>query len=88
MLTMLNTSKTEFTIAEFERLAIQIKATPDKMRDDYAILLTYGRNNEPNIYNGFGERNPEKVAEMVRLHSNPLSILEEGLLHGLTLQHT
>lgn len=66
MLTMLNTSKAEFTITEFERLAMQIKAAPDKVRDDYAMLLTYGRDNEPSIYNGFGERNPEKVAEMVR----------------------
>ena len=66
MLTMLSTSKAEFTDTEFERLAMQIKAAPDKAYDDYAMLLTYGRDSEPNVYNGFGERNPKKVAEMVR----------------------
>lgn len=66
MLTMLGTSKSEFAAVEFERLAVQIKAAPDKVHDDYAILFTYGRDSEPSLYNGFGERNPEKVAEMVR----------------------
>lgn len=66
MLTMLHTSKAEFTDTEYARLSAQIKSAPDKMHDDYAILFTYGRDNEPSIYNGFGERNPEKVAEMVR----------------------
>lgn len=66
MLTVLNTSKAEFTDSDFERLVGQIKTAPDKARDNYAMLLTYGRDMEPSIYNGYGELNPEKVAEMVR----------------------
>lgn len=66
MLTMLETSKAEFTDSEFKRLETQIKATPEKVMDEYSLLFTYGRECEPDIYNGYGERNPEKVAEMVR----------------------
>lgn len=65
MLTLLQTSKSEFSVTEYERLQAQVKAAPENNRDDYALLLTYGRNSEPSIYNGFGERNPAKVAEMV-----------------------
>lgn len=65
MLTMLNTSKAEFTDSEFERLTMQIKAAPEKAHDNYDMLFIYGRDCEPNIYNGFGEHNPTKVAEMV-----------------------
>lgn len=66
MLKMLETSKAEFNNNEYKRIEIHIMAASDKVQDKDAVLFTYGRDCEPSIYNGYGGRNPEKVAEMVR----------------------
>ena len=65
MLALLDSSHSEFTETEYQRLRASIASAPDRITPDRRVALLYS-DTQCSVFNGFGALSPEKVSQMVK----------------------
>lgn len=66
MLSLLESSRSEFSESEYDKLLSQVKSVDEFNPDDSLKSIIYGRNRSVDIMNGYGSHNPAKVSAMVK----------------------
>ncbi len=66
MRTMLEESRSQFTEQEYENIRSRVENSTSSAVDRFLAMLLYGKDDRLSVENGFGEQNPDKLAQMVK----------------------